>query len=140
VLFALLFGSILPMNVRMNAGLGHAIGQLPASVGVHVIGGVFGVCCLVPFLGRDWVQALPRAPWWSFLGGIVGTLLVVLANRAVLALGTAGFTAVNVAMQLVVSAALDHYGLLGAAQSPMTLTRLGGMILLSTGALLMVRG
>jgi transporter family-2 protein len=140
VLYALFFGCILPMTVRMNAGLGGSIGQLPGAVAVHVIGGLFGLACVLPFVGRDWVSALPRTPWWAFLGGIVGTFLVVLANRAVLALGTAGFTAVNVAMQLVVSALLDHYGLLGAEQASVTLPRVGGMILLGVGAALVVRG
>ena len=140
MLYALLFGAILPMTVRMNAGLGGSIGQLPGAVAVHVIGGVFGLVCVLPFTDRAWITALPRTPWWAFLGGIVGTFLVVLANRAVLALGTAGFTAVNVAVQLVISALLDHYGLLGAETSAITLPRVGGMLLLAVGAALVVRG
>jgi transporter family-2 protein len=140
MLYALAFGLLLPVMVRMNEVLGRTIGQLPSSVGVHVIGGLFGVVCVLPFAGRGWIEALPRVPWWGFVGGVLGTGMVVLANRAVGALGVAAFTALNVAAQLVTSGVMDHFGLFGSDVFPMSPARLVGMGLLCAGAVMVVRG
>jgi transporter family-2 protein len=137
---SLLFGCLLPAVVRMNEALGRTVGQLPGSVLVHAVGGVFGALCVLPFVDRTWLDSVPRTPWWGWLGGVVGVLLVVLANRGIGTLGTAGFTALTVAVQLVASALIDRFGLFGAEPSPFTLTRVAGMCLLGVGATLVVRG
>lgn len=140
MVYALVFGLLLPVVVRMNETLGRVIGQSPSAVGVHLIGGIFGLLCVLPFCGPAWFGALARAPWWSFCGGVVGIALVVLANRAIGVLGVAAFTAVTVAIQLVSSGTMDHFGLLGAPVFPMTSGRAVGMLLLAAGAVLVARG
>lgn len=140
MLYALVFGSLLPIVIRMNEVLGRTIGLVPSSVSVHVTGGIFGLLCMLPFVDRGWVAASVKVPWWAWLGGVIGAGLVVLANRAVGALGVASFMAVNVAVQLVVSGVLDHYGLLQSPVHPMSLMRLGGIALLCVGAVLVIRG
>lgn len=140
MVYALVFGFLLPLTIKMNEMLGRSIGAVQASASVHATGAVFLGMCVLPFLGRDWVAAVGRAPWWSFLGGVVGSMLVVLANRAVGAVGVAGFTAVSVAVQLIVSAAMDHYGLLGSDLRLLTGGRALGIALLAAGAVLVVRG
>jgi len=140
VVYALVFGFLLPLTIKMNEMLGRSIGAVPASASVHASGAVFLALCVLPFLGREWIGAAGRAPWWSFLGGVVGSLLVVLANRAVGAVGVAGFTALSVAVQLIVSAAMDHYGFLGSDLRALTSGRALGIVLLAGGAVLVVRG
>jgi transporter family-2 protein len=140
VVYALVFGLLLPMCVKMNEVLGRSVGAVAASASVHATGAVFVCLCVLPFLGRDWVGGVARAPWWSFLGGILGSLLVVLANRSVGSIGVAGFTAVSVAMQLVISGVMDHYGLLGSELRLMSPGRVAGIGLLVGGAVLVVRG
>lgn len=137
--YAIVFGILLPGVVKMNEVLGRHVGSLQASTSVHVSGGLF-LLCILPFLNKDWLAGVARAPWWSFLGGVIGALLVVLANRAVGAIGVAGFTAVSVAAQLIVSALMDHYGLLGADIRLVTPGRLAGIALLAGGAILVARG
>lgn len=139
MLYALFFGSLLPVVVKMNEVLGRHIGSLPASASVHASGGLFLGLCVLPFLGTGWVSGAASAPWWSWLGGVVGSLLVVLANRAVGAVGVAGFTAVGVTAQLAVSAAMDHVGFMGGEVHPFNGTRLVGVLLLVVGAALVVR-
>ena len=137
--YAIVFGILLPGVVKMNEVLGRHVGSLQASASVHVTGGLF-LLCILPFLSRDWMSGVARAPWWSFLGGVIGALLVVLANRAVGAIGVAGFTAVSVAAQLIVSAWMDHHGLLGAEIRVVTPGRIAGIALLAGGAVLVARG
>ncbi len=140
MVYALVFGFLLPLTIKMNEMLGRSIGAVPASASVHASGAVFLALCVLPFLGRDWLVGVARAPWWSFLGGIIGSMLVILANRAVGLVGVAGFTAVSVAVQLIVSAAMDHYGLLGSELRAVSPGRAVGIALLAAGAVLVVRG
>lgn len=140
VLYALVFGLILPMSIKMNEVLSRSVGSVAASASVHVTGAVFLGICVLPFLGREWMAGVSRAPWWSFLGGAVGALLVVLANRAVGLVGVATFTAVSVAAQLIISGLMDHYGLLGSELRAMSPGRTLGIVMLIGGAVLVVRG
>ncbi|MBM4365869.1 MAG: DMT family transporter [Deltaproteobacteria bacterium] len=138
--YALVFGLLLPFVVRMNESLSRAIGHLPASFAVHAVGAIFGAIAFLPLSGGTWWQAARGAPWWAWFGGVVGSGMVILANRAVGAMGIASFTALTVAIQLVSSAAIDHFGWVGSPVHPMSLLRAAGIVLLALGATLVVRG
>ena len=140
MVYALAFGLMLPIVVRMNEVLGRTIGQIPSSVSVHLTGALFGLLVLLPTQGTAWSSSLPRVPWWAFLGGVIGTGLVVLANRAIGMLGIASFMAITVAVQLVTSGTMDHYGLFGSPVHAMSAARAIGIVLLFVGAVLVVRG
>lgn len=140
MLFALLLGFLLPLVLRMNEALGRTLGLAQGSVLVHVVGGVFGILVILPFCGREWVGKVGLVPLWAWGGGIIGTGLVVVASRGLAALGTATFTAVSVAAQLLAGAILDHYGLFGAVASPVSPMKGVGIVLLILGTALVVRG
>ena len=140
MLYALFFGVCLPFVIRMNEALSRVIGYLPGAWAVHAVGAVFGAVLLLPFAGTSWPAATTAVPWWGWMGGVVGCGMVVLATRAVTALGVASFTAVTVAIQLVVSAAIDHFGWVGSPVHPISLMRVAGIALLGVGATLVVRG
>ena len=137
---ALLFGLLMPVVLRMNETLGRTLGQGPAAWGIHVVGTLAGAVLLLPFLGFSWTANVARVPWWGWCGGIVGLGLVVLANRAQAGMGTAAFLAITVAVQLASGALIDHFGLLGSGVNPVSLQKVGGMVLLVAGAVLVVRG
>ncbi len=138
--YALVFGLLLPFVVRMNESLARVIGQLPASFAVHAVGAVFGLLVFLPLSSPQWWNNARAVPWWAWLGGVVGSGMVVLANRAVGVLGIASFTALTVAIQLVSSAAIDHFGWVGSPVHPMSWMRVGGIVLLALGATMVVRG
>lgn len=138
--YALLFGLLLPFVVKMNEVLARHVGTIPGAWGPHIIGALFGAIFLLPFAGRQWIGSLTAAPWWAFFGGIVGTGMVILANRAVGALGAAAFITVNVATQLMTGALIDHFGLLESEVHALSPMRVGGMLLLALGAAMVVRG
>lgn len=138
--YAIVFGLFLPFNIRMNEALSRVIGHLPATFAIHAAGAVVGLFVILPLAQPGWTLAARSAPWWSWMGGVTGLGLVILANRAVGSLGVAGFTAVNVALQLVSSAAIDHFGWVDSPIHPLSLTRMLGIVLLGIGASLVVRG
>lgn len=140
MLLAIVFGLLLPLTIRFNEVLGRYIGAVPSSVSVHVTGGIFGALLLLPFVQPGWTAGVTKAPWWAWLGGVVGAGLVVLANRSVGAVGIATFMAISLSVQLAAGATLDHFGLFQSAVVPITPGRAVGIVLLAVGAVLVTRG
>ena len=78
--------------------------------------------------------------WWMFAGGALGAVFVTLAIYAVPHLGVAVLVAMLIAGQLTFSAILDHYGVLSPAAHPISFMKIGGMVLLGLGALMILKG
>lgn len=140
MLLAIVFGLLLPLTIRFNEVLGRHIGAVPSSVSVHVTGGIFGALLLLPFVQPGWTAGVGKAPWWAWLGGVVGAGLVVLANRSVGAVGIATFMAISLSVQLTAGALLDHFGAFQSPVVPITAGRAAGIVLLAVGAMLVTRG
>jgi transporter family-2 protein len=140
VALAALAGALLPLQALINARLAAHFGQpLLAALLNFVIGGV----ALAGMLAAT-RSAAPTAaqiaglPWWSVAAGLSGAYFVFSAAIAIPKLGASGLAAVIIASQLAASLALDHFGVLHAAQ-PMTALKLIGAALLIAGAYLILR-
>lgn len=79
------------------------------------------------------LAAVPMQPWWSLLGGLLGAgaLLsyVVLAPK----IGLSALLGLAIAGQITSSLAIDHFGLLGAVERPVSLSKLGGSLVMVAG-------
>lgn len=84
--------------------------------------------------------AIPSQPLWSLAGGLIGACAlfsyVVLAPK----IGFSALLGLAIAGQLLSSQAIDHFGLLGAIQRPVSLLKLGGMLVMLTGLAIMLFG
>ena len=109
------------------------------SAGVLTLSVVVGVLTVRAGLPSwDKVAATPLHLWVA--GGMLGALFVSTAAWATPKIGAGAFFAVLIAAQLTVSLILDHFGLLGLETRPANLVRVGGVILLIAGAVMVVRG
>ena len=89
--------------------------------------------------GRGSVSAYAQVPWWAYLSGAIGVVIVVGALEA-LPLTSAGLVvAVLVFGQGVASLVLDHYGWLDVKRTPINPWRVAGVVLLMGGVLLMMK-
>jgi transporter family-2 protein len=79
--------------------------------------------------------ALRETPWWNWIGGPLGALIVLAGAALTRELGAALFIALVVGGQLVCSLALDHFALMGLDEQPVTPGRLLGAALVVTGVL-----
>jgi bacterial/archaeal transporter family-2 protein len=79
-----------------------------------------------------------NAPWWMWLGGLLGAFFVcasiVLPPR--LEATTMGLF---LAGQVIASIALDHFGLLGVTVQPASIPRLLGALLIIVGVTIVQR-
>ncbi|MBK5117616.1 MAG: DMT family transporter, partial [Thermoleophilia bacterium] len=73
------------------------------------------------------------------LGGLLGALYVTMALIAVREVGAGGVAAATVTGQLTFSVILDRLGVLGLEQTPITVDRMAGVVLLLLGTWLIVR-
>ena len=85
------------------------------------------------------VAALRSTPWWNWIGGPLGALIVLSGAALTPKLGAASFIAAIVAGQLACSTFLDHFALMDLPSHPFTLSRLFGIAFVFTGVLLITR-
>ena len=78
-------------------------------------------------------------PWYAYSAGLLGLVIVGCLGYATPRLGLAVTLTIAVAAQFILAAIIHHFGLLGADQQPMDLSRLSGMAAILAGVWLMVR-
>lgn len=137
---AVIVGALLPLQALVNARLGQSThGALFASLASFCVGSIALLCCWLVLrpVAID-IGTLARVPWWAWSGGLIGALFVVAATVLVPRLGAASLICVVVFGQMLGSLLLDHFGVLHPRQ-PIDPLRVGGVLLVAIGALLVVR-
>ena len=79
------------------------------------------------------------APWYAYSAGLLGLVIVGCIGYATPRLGLALTLTIAVATQFTMAAIVHHFGLLGADQQPMDVSKLSGMAAILFGVWLMVR-
>jgi len=134
-------GISLVIQQVLNANLRTAISSAAWAGFVSYFVGVLCMVLLVLAL-REPIPALgavARIPWWAWLGGAFGATYIALSIVLIPQIGAATFMAVMIAGQMMASVAFDHYGMLGLAERPIDLWRVGGVVLLIAGVALIQR-
>jgi transporter family-2 protein len=138
---ALLAGAGLAVQAGLNSHLrdklGHAVPAALTNFGVGLVClVVFGLASSTPI---PRAEAAARAPWWAWMGGVVGACYVGVSAAFAKKLGAAGWLGAIVTGQVLASLALDHFGLVGFDPHPISTLRLVGVALLIGGVLLVLR-
>jgi transporter family-2 protein len=115
--------------------------------GIGTIEGVFITYCsggilitLVMLLLRGGnLGAWQSVPWYSLTSGALGLIIVGTIGYTAPRLGLVTTFTIIVAVQFVMGAVLDHFGILGAATRPFDLARLVGIAILLVGIWLIIR-
>jgi transporter family-2 protein len=133
-------GVLVGAQPAVNARMGRAVGSVPAAAFSFLVGTV--ALLLIASLTSEGLGSLGnvgRAPWWAFVGGLLGAVYVTVAILTVRTLGVSALTAVVIAGQLTAAVLIDRFGLLGIARQPIGTTRILGLVLLVAGVVLVVR-
>lgn len=129
-------GALIAMQPPVNSELGKRTSVVAAafiSTGISAL--VLGALALA--LGEaGHVRRMPHIPAIYLTGGLMGAALVSVSLVAVRTLGAGGVVAATVSGQLVVSAILDRFGVLGLERIGLTPARLLGFALLLAGTAL----
>lgn len=141
VSLALLGGSVLALMIGLNSQLYFYVSPLTASWIAHGTGAVAALAMLLLLTRRRPKQpsAAPGVPWWAYLGGISGAVLVVLAVITVNSfLGITGTLVLSIVGQVVFGQVSDQYGWFGLEKHPVTRARLLSVIPIVIGSVLIV--
>ncbi len=104
-------------------------------VGTGVLAAAMAI--LRPQLTPGWTAA---TPWYAWIGGAYGAVVVMLSAWATPKLGAGATLVIIVASQVVLGVTLDHLGVLGLERHPAGWLRLGGVVVVCAGALMVARG
>lgn len=140
VLLAVAAGSLLPIQFALNSQVAHHSHSIVLAAGISYLVGVAALTTalltgrLEPITWRN----LRYAPWWSYLGGLVGSGYVLSSVYLTAALGTGLAISLIITVQTITSLTVDHFGLLGFPQRPLTRPRIAAALLMLIAVTLQV--
>ena len=105
---------------------------------VHLGGALVALIPLLFLRGGNLGQ-WRSVPWYAWFAGAFGLVVIAAISYAIPRIGVAGAVTSIVAGQLVISAALDHFGWLGASVRPIDGPRALGLAVLFLGVWLTVK-
>ena len=140
-LFIIVGGLLQACGSAMNAQLFRSLKNpwLASLVSFGLIGAFF--LCVVAVVPKPLpsAQDLQQMPWWAPLAGLVGAVAVYAGLKFLGQVGAGPYTALNVTAALLMSLAIDHFGLLRADVHHFNLWRGLGALLLIGGVTLIAK-
>lgn len=112
---ALLSGSLLAVAIFLNSELALFTSPAWSSLIAHFVG-IFGSWGLWKYLSTEkkWFPFSPKAPRWSYFGGVFGAMIVVLSNMTVnSSIGLVGTVSLMILGQTCFAILFDLWGWFG---------------------------
>lgn len=135
---AILAGAAIPFQSAMNSALGKSL-QSPyySALTVFLVAFIaMGSYMLLSKQGFPTATQFLSAPKWSFFGGILGAIYILLIIILAPKLGIGNVTVMVLTGQVLAAVIIDQFGILGAQVHPISWPRLTGIILLCAGVFL----
>lgn len=138
-IFALLAagaGACIALQASANGNFRKNLGDNPlAAAGFSILGTIITAATALLILRPPVpsASALRETPWWNWIGGPLGALIVLAGAALTARLGAALFIALVISGQLLCSLVLDHFALMGLNEQPVTMGRVLGAVLVVAG-------
>lgn len=130
-----LVGVFQGVMVSLNGQLGDRLSVFGVCFFVH---GIALILLLAYLLIRRRSIRFKGAPWYVYLVGAMGILIVSSSSWCTLHIGAATVTAISTAGQLLSSKLIDQFGLFGMPVVKLRAKQIPGYLLVAAGALLVV--
>lgn len=136
-LWALAAGAGIPVMASLNGALARTLGNTPAAAAVLFLVG-FLVCGLVLLTtgGASSLARLFQSPPSLFAGGLIVAFYILSVTHLAPRFGVANTILFVMVAQIVTSSLIDHFGVFGASQRPITIQRLAGLAIILAGLVL----
>lgn len=133
-------GVTMALQGSLNAALGKVIGLLETTFVVHLTGLVLVAALLFVFFpGGGRLGHFAQASWYTYLGGVLGVLIIYGVVRSIPKVGVAPATTAIILGQVLTASLIDHFGLFGMEKLPFTWQRIAGTLLMAAGAWLLLK-
>lgn len=135
---AVIGGIAVALQAQLMALLDRGMGTLE-SVFITYGGGGLLIGLLMLLLRGGNLTIWHTLPWYAFLSGAAGLVIVASIGFSVPRLGLVSAFTLIIAAQFIVGALLDHFGFLGAEVRELNLQKIAGILILLLGVWLTVR-
>lgn len=143
LIFALVVAAVagiaMAIQGSLNSVVGKTTGLLEATLVVHVLGAATAAVLLfLVRFGPGELAQIGQVPWWAFLGGPVGVVIIYGVVASIPKVGVALATTAIIVGQVSMAMLIDHFGLFGLKEVPFTWWKVVGLALLAAGARFML--
>lgn len=137
-LAAIVAGVAVSFQGAANAGLSSRTGLGPALI---INTSIVLLCTFAFFFAtRSTATFFPSGtPWHFYIGGFGGFTVILVAAFVFPKIGAGEAAALMVLGQGAAALAIDHFGLMGLSREPVSLSRIGGFMLIVAGVVLVRR-
>jgi len=139
ILVGVIAGTTIVLQSTVSATLSRFVGLWQTTFIVHIVGVIASLIPLYFFRHEANWAAWNQAPWYVYLGGVFGVIIIYTVAYTVSNSGVTAGISLIIASQLVVTLLIDHYGWLGIDVRPVTWMKLAGVAFLFVGAWLVLR-
>lgn len=140
LLIAAVSGMTMALQGTLNTSLSKVIGIVETTFVVHLVGLVFVSLLLFVFkTGQLRPDLFGQVPLYSYLGGILGVIIVYMVMKSIPKVGVAPATTAIILGQVFTAGVIDHLGLFGMERMPFNWHRVCGTLLMAGGAWLLLR-
>ncbi|MFH1027672.1 MAG: DMT family transporter [Pseudomonadota bacterium] len=131
-------GMAIALQPSINARVAQKTGAFESSL-ISFAVGTLALLIVTMIAGKGSLRGIACASWWELTGGFLGAFFVTLTIISVPRIGTTAVMAMVITGQLITGAALDHFGAFGLRQVPFSPLRALGILLLASGAWLIIK-
>lgn len=141
MLLALVAGAMMPTQAATNNKMAVIVDSPLLSAFISFLVGTVAlfVYVLVSGVPIANLTSSKDAPAIAWIGGLLGAFFVTAAVVLVPRLGVAMTFSLIIAGQMIATLIIDHFGLLGVPVKEVSVARLGGIVLIAAGVVLIRR-
>lgn len=141
IALAILAGIAIPVQGALNTRLSGVLDSPILSAFFSFAVGTVALFIYVLLSGAPLgnFSSIKNAPPSALTGGLIGAFFVASTIMLIPRLGVAVTFGIVVAGQMIFSVVIDHFGLLGSPIRSVSLARVGGILLITVGAIIIRR-
>lgn len=132
-------GAAIGLQGPMASVITQKLGVFESVFIVHIGGAIAALIPLVFFLRGGNLSRWRELPWYVFLAGLFGLVVLSAISYLIPRIGVSPAIMLIIVGQIVIGAVLDHFGLLGTIQRTFSLKQLAGIGVMLAGVWMTVR-
>jgi len=138
LLIALLAGGMMPTQAGTNNKMAAVLGSPILAAFISFFVGTVALFAYALLSGESLsaMTEAKNAPPIAWIGGLLGAFFVTATVTLVPRLGVAMTFSLIIAVQMIVTLIIDHFGLLGVPVKEISPIRIGGILLITVGVVL----
>lgn len=139
LIIAAVAGMAMAVQGSLNAVLSKVTGIIEATLVVHLVGSAVALLLLLGVrAGTGGLQQIQEAPWFSYLGGAIGVVIILAVVFSIPRVGVANATTAIIIGQVATAMLIDQLGLFGLERIPLSWWNGLGLAFLAAGGYFML--